>query len=160
MLASAVLRFCIASNRAASSASKSCRPARSRATAFQLTTGVLCHQRAMYVCSAVRAVLLTAPSPLTSLSSSAHAALLSASGPAVRNCEELVIRNGRTPPTHGVGSRTGVPLGLKSGCQCPGAEFGTHWDGPNRPSPCRAAIIASAAAVPAVIPCVLNGLFG
>jgi hypothetical protein len=45
----------------------------------------------------------------------------------VRNCEELDMRKGFTPPTHGVGSRIGCPVaGLTSGCQCPGAEFGTH----------------------------------
>jgi hypothetical protein len=105
-------------------------------------------------------VLFTEPSALTSLKSSAHAALLSAWGPSVRNCEELCIRNGRTPPTHGVGSSICVPSGFNSGCQCPGSELGTHGDGPKRPSPCRAPIIASAAAFPAAIPAVLNGVSG
>ena len=50
--------------------------------------------------------------------------------------------------------------GSTSGCQCPGAGFGTHCDGPNRPSPSRAAIIASAAAFPAATPLVLNGESG
>jgi hypothetical protein len=77
----------------------------------------------------------------------------------VRNCEELSNRNGRTPPTHGVGSSGDVPFG-NNGCQCPGAEFGTHCDGPKRPSSFRAAIIASAAAFPAAIPCLLNGVSG
>src|SRR6188472_66073 len=71
------------------------------------------------------------------------------------------MTNGVTPPTHGVGSRIGSPVvGLTSGCQCPGAGFGTHCDGPKRPSSWRAAIIASAAAVPAAIPCALNGRSG
>src|SRR5436190_21628955 len=68
------------------------------------------------------------------------------------------MRKGFTPPTHGVGSRIGWPVaGLTSGCQCPGAELGTHWDGPKRRSPCLAAIMASAAAAPAAIPCALKG---
>jgi hypothetical protein len=108
----------------------------------------------------VRTVLLTEPSALTSLKSSAHAALVSACGPSVRNCDELRIRNGRTPPTHGVGSSIWVPSGFSSGCQWPGSEFGTHCDGPNRPSFCRAAIITSAAAFPAAIPVVLEGVSG
>ena len=53
-----------------------------------------------------------------------------------------------------------MPSGFKSGCQCPGAEFGTHCEAPKRPSPCRAAIIASAAAFPAAMPRFLNGLSG
>jgi hypothetical protein len=114
----------------------------------------------MRVCSGVRTVLLTEPRAFTSLKSAAQAALVSARGPAVRNCDELCIRNGRTVPTHGVGSSIFVPSGFKSGHQCPGAVFGTHCDGPKRPSPCRAAIIASAAAFPAAIPCVLNGVSG
>ena len=85
---------------------------------------------------------------------------MSACGPSVRNCDELSIRNGRTPPTHGVGSSIGVPSGFNSGCQCPGSSFGFHGDGPKRPSPSRAAIIASAAAFPAAIPWVLDGPSG
>src|SRR5215211_8636905 len=141
--------------------STSYRAMRSRATAFQLATGVLCHQRAMYVCVGVRATLFVEPSAFTSLKSWAQAALESAFGPAVRNCDELCIRKGFTPPTQGVGSRTGCPVaGLMRGCQCPGAEFGTHCEGPNRPSPSLAAIIAPAAAFPAAIPCALNGESG
>src|SRR5688572_16442663 len=68
------------------------------------------------------------------------------------------MRNGCTPPTHGVASRIGCPaVGLTSGCQCPRAAAGTHWHGPNRRSPSLAAIIASAAAFPAAIPSALNG---
>jgi hypothetical protein len=40
----------------------------------------------------------------------------------------------------------------------PGSSFGTHGEGPKRPSPWRAAIIAFAAASPAAIPAVLNGV--
>src|SRR5215218_5888759 len=132
------------------------RAMRSRATAFQLATGVLCHHLAMYVWSDVRVEPVAGPSDLTSLNSAAYSALPSGSGPAVRNCDELCIRNGSTPPTHGVGSCTVVPFGA-TGSQCPGFESGTHWDGPNRPSPSLASIIASAAALPASIPRVLNG---
>jgi hypothetical protein len=67
------------------------------------------------------------------------------------------MRNGVTPPTQGVGSSIGVPSGFRSGCQCPGAGFGTHCEGPKRPSSSLAAIIASAAAFPAATPCRLNG---
>jgi hypothetical protein len=115
----------------------------------------------MCVCSAVRALGVVMPSPprrFTSLKSFAHARLRSACGPSVRNCEALFSRNGRTPPTHGVGSSIGVPSGFNSGCQCPGSSFGTHGEGPKRPSPRRAAIIAFAAASPAAIPAVLNGV--
>ena len=65
------------------------------------------------------------------------------------------MRNGLTLPTHGVGSRTGTPPET-SGCQCPGAGFDTHGDGPNRPSPSLASSIASAAACPTAMPCRLN----
>ena len=84
---------------------------------------------------------------------------MSASGLAERNCDELCIRNGLTPPTHGVGSCAVVPFGA-TGSQYPGFAFGQNWDGPNRPSPCLASIIASAAAVPAAIPMFLNGESG
>src|SRR5687767_4008587 len=71
------------------------------------------------------------------------------------------MRNGFTLPIHGFGSRIGCPVaGLMLGCQCPGAEFDTHWEGPNRPSPCLAAIIASAAAFPAATPWALDGESG
>ena len=43
----------------------------------------------------------------------------------LRNCELLSIRNGLTPPTHGVGSRIGLLLASSNGDQCPGFEFGT-----------------------------------
>ena len=66
------------------------------------------------------------------------------------------MRNGFTLPTQGVGSRIGAPVGLRSGCQCPGAAFGTHGDGPNRPSPSLASSIASAAACPTAMPCFLK----
>src|SRR5207248_7547069 len=118
---------------------------------------VLCHHSAMCVCSGVRTVLFTEPSALTSLKSAAQAALVGACGPSVRNCDELSIRNGRTPPTQGVGSSICVSSGFSSGCQCPALSFGFHGDGPKRPSPSRATIIASAAASPAATPSVLNG---
>src|SRR6187431_1947595 len=79
------------------------------------------------------------------------------SGSMLRNCELLSIRNGLTPPTHGVGSRIGLLLASSNGDQCPGFGFGSHCDAPNRPSACRAAIIACAAACPASTPSVLDG---
>jgi len=45
--ASAPLRFCMARRRALSTVLTSLRAMSSHPTAFQLTTGVLCHQRAM-----------------------------------------------------------------------------------------------------------------
>src|SRR5205085_12065022 len=104
----------------------------------------------------VRTVLFSEPSALTSLKSAAQAELASALGPSVRNCDELSSRKGRTPATHAAGSRICAPSGFTSGCQCPTAVLATHGDGPNRPSPSRAAIIASAAASPAAIPSVLD----
>ena len=80
--------------------------------------------------------------------------------PSVRNCEGLWIGNGFTLATQGVGSRIGVPSGLSCGCQCPGSVFDFHGEGPKRPSPCRAAIIAAAAAFPAAIPAVFMGESG
>ena len=47
------------------------------------------------------------PRSLTSLNSIAHCALSSAGGGALRNCDELWMRNGFTSPAHGVGSRIG-----------------------------------------------------
>src|SRR4051812_37283902 len=139
--------------RAVSSASRPLRIARSRPTSFQLLTGVLCHHRAMYVWVAVRTVLFTAPSAFTSLNSLAHLALEGSGGPGVRNCEGDFSVNGFTAPTHGVGSRMGCPVvGFVCGHQCPGAVLGTHYEGPNRPSSSRAAIITLAAASPAAIP--------
>ncbi len=69
--------------------------------------------------------------------------------------------NGRTPPTHGVGSSSGcIVAGSISGCQYPAPVCCFHCDGPKRPSFIRAAIIASAAALPALMPILLNGLSG
>src|SRR6476646_11597722 len=122
-----------------------------RATSFQLATGLLCHHLAMYVCSSVRVAPVALPFALTSLKSFAHWWLVSAGGPAVRNCDELSMRNGFTPPTHGVGSRMS-PAAFESGHQCPTAVLGTHWDGPNRPSSARASSMACAAAWPTAMP--------
>src|SRR5207237_8003626 len=69
-------------------------------------------------------------------------------------------RNGRTPPTQGVGSSIWVPSEFNSGCQCARVSFEFQGDGPKRPSPSRAAIIASAATSPAAIPSVLSGPSG
>src|SRR4026207_565739 len=80
-------------------------------------------------------------------------------GPGLRNCDELCIRNGSTPPAQGVGSWAVVPFGA-TGSQYPGFAFGTNCDGPNRPSSCLESIIACAAAVPAAIPIFLNGESG
>src|SRR3954454_12304152 len=147
--------FISARSLAASAASRPFRAMSWRATSFQLSTGALCHHLAKYVWSAVRVVLVALPRLLTSLNSVAHCWLSSAGGGAERNCEELWMRNGFTLPTHGVGSSSGAPP-ERSGCQCPGAEFGTHAEGPNRPSPSLASSIASAAACPTATPWRLN----
>ena len=84
---------------------------------------------------------------------------VSAGGGTLRNCDELWMKNGFTPPTHGVGSRIGSPVGgLISGCQCPTPVSGTHWDGPNRPSPALESSMALAAACPIGMPCLLKAL--
>ena len=93
----------------------------------------------MRVWSAVRIVLVVVPLPpsdLISLKSVAYAVLVSASGPSLRNCDELSIRNGFTPPTHGVGSNCTDPSG-ELWAQCPTgiwlrSPFGAplHCDGP------------------------------
>src|SRR6478735_11855102 len=123
--ASAPAMFCSARSLALSAASRPFRVMSCRATSFQLNTGALCHHLATYVCSSLRVEPVALPRALTSLNSVAHCALSSAGGGTERNCEELWIRNGLTSPAHGVGSRTGTPP-TRSGCQCPGAEFGTH----------------------------------
>src|SRR6188474_216427 len=102
----------------------------------------------MYVWVVDRVALSARPRLLTSLNSAAHCALSSAGGGAERNCDELSRRNGLTLPAHGVGSSSGCPAALSSGCQCPGAGFDTHGDGPNRPSPALAPSMAMAAACP------------
>ena len=148
--------FCSARSLALSAASRSVRVMSWRATSFQLNTGALCHHLATYVWVVDRVALSARPRDLTSLNSAAHCALSSAGGGAERNCEELWMRNGVTSPAHGVGSSRGAPVEDRSGCQCPGAEFGTHAEGPNRPSPSRALSIAAAAACPTAMPCFLN----
>src|SRR5262249_25564626 len=134
--ASAPLRFCMAKRRAAARASKPSLLASWVPTSFQLIIGLLCHQRAKYVWSGVRTLggAVAEPFAFTSLTSAAYAELSSGSGSTLRNCDRLWRRNGLTPPTHGVGSRIGLPLASRKGDQCPGLAFGTHCDGPNRPS--------------------------
>src|ERR671913_244841 len=110
------------------------------------------------VCSSdLRVEPVARPRALTSLNSAAHCALVSGGGAAERNCEELCTRNGRTLPTHPVGSSSGVPVvGDSSGCQCPTSELGTHALAPNRPSPVRAACITRAASWPTATPCLVD----
>src|SRR4051812_37454362 len=92
--ASAALRFCSASSRALSAASRLFRAMSCRATSFQLRPGELCHHLAMYVCASVRDEPVALPRLLTSLNSAAHCALSSAGGGTLRNCDELWVRNG------------------------------------------------------------------
>src|SRR5918912_1430777 len=66
--------------------------------------GCDCQKIAAIVWSAVRRVLVSEPSDLTSLKSSAYAALVSAFGPSDRSISALGMRNGLTFATHGVGS--------------------------------------------------------
>src|SRR5262245_32921919 len=120
--ASAAARFCIARRRALSATSRWFRVMSWRAKSFQLATGVLFDHLAVFVCSSVREEPVALPSALTSVESAAQAALLSAGGPALRDCDELCRRNGFTPPAHGVGSLAWPG----SSDQCPGALLGTH----------------------------------
>ena len=69
------------------------------------------------------------------------------------------MRNGFTVPTHGVGSRIGaLVVGLVSGTHFPTPVLPSHWDGPKRPSPTLASIMAFAAACPTGTPCILKAL--
>src|SRR5205809_4392642 len=104
-------------------------------------------------------MLVSEPSSLTSLKSSAYSALVSALGPSVRSISALGTRNGRTFPTHGAGSFAkfgGV------GRQTPGATGYGVGDGPPRPSFSRLVSIALAVASPMVTPAAFDpgGLSG
>src|SRR2546423_11330709 len=63
-----------------------------------------CQKIAASVWSAVRLVLASEPSSLTSLKSSAYSALVRSFGPSVRSISALGTMNGSTFPTHAAGS--------------------------------------------------------
>jgi hypothetical protein len=75
-------------------------------------------KRAIWVWSAVRAVLVALPRVLTSLKASPQAGLVRAGGPAGRNCDGLVMANG-CKVAH-CGSRAAMYMGAV-GCHWPGA---------------------------------------
>ena len=104
-------------------------------------------------------VLISEPSALTSLNSAVYAALVSASGPGVRNCDPLSTRNGFASFTHGLGSHAGAPVAVASGCHTPGTNVPNVHEIRTRPS-CPSASIASAAMVPTSIPLSLRAPFG
>src|ERR1043166_7327256 len=103
------------------------------------------------VWSGVRVMLVSEPSSLTSLKSSAYSVLVSALGPSVRNISAFRTMNGRTFPTHAAGSVR--KLG-GVGRQIPGGtgEGDGVGGGPKRPSFMRAVSIALAVASPIAIP--------
>src|SRR5882724_5177036 len=104
-------------------------------------------------------MLVSEPSSLTSLKSSAYSALVSTFGPSVRSIPALGTRNGSTFPIQGAGSF--AKLG-GVGRQMPGAGGYSGGGGPKRPSFSRAASIALAVVSPIMIPAALDpgGLSG
>ena len=97
----------------------------------------------------MRVVLSAAPIVLTSSNSLAYLALVSGFGGRPRNFEASPIRNGLTSLSHAPGSlmKSGT-----SGRHAPTADPAVNRKGPKRPSSVRAAIMASAAALPVAIP--------
>ncbi len=104
-------------------------------------------------------LLVSEPSDLTSLTSAAYAALVSASGPGVRNCVALSTRNGLASFTHAAGSHPSAPVGPTSGCHTPGTNVPSVQEIGMRPS-WPSASIASAAIVPTSMPWFLSAPFG
>ena len=126
---------------------------------FQSAIAWSCQKIAASVWSGVRVMLVSEPSSLISLKSSAYSSLVSAFGPSVRSISALGTMNGRTFPTHGAGSFAkfgGV------GRQMPGAGGYSAGGGPKRPSFIRAVSIAAAVASPIAIPAAFDpgGLSG
>ena len=102
--ASAAARFSIANRRALAAMPKFWLAASVRKTRLKSAWAWSCQKIAASVWSGVRVVLVSEPSSLTSLKSSAYSALVSAFGPSVRSISALGTMNGRTLPTHGAGS--------------------------------------------------------
>ena len=71
---------------------------------FQSAIAWSCQKIAASVWSGVRVMLVSEPTSLISLKSSAYSALVSAFGPSVRSISTFGTMNGRTFPTHGAGS--------------------------------------------------------
>ena len=128
---------------------------------FQSAIAWSCQKIAASVWSAVRVMLVSEPSSLTSLKSSAYSGLVSALGPSVRSISALGTMNGRTFPTHAAGS---VAKFGGVGCQIPGGTGDGYGVGvgPKRPSFMRAVSIALAVASPIAIPAAFDpgGLSG
>src|SRR5947199_7847221 len=118
---------------------------------FQSAIAWSCQKIAASVWSAVRLVLVSEPSSLTSLKSSAYSTLVRAFGPSVRSISALGMMNGSTFPTHAAGSFRkfgGVGRQIPGGA---GDGYGVGV-GPKRPSFMRAVSIALAVAAPIAIP--------
>src|SRR5205823_10541699 len=118
---------------------------------FQSAIAWSCQKIAASVWSAVRLVLVSEPSSLTSLKSSAYWTLVRAFGPSVRSISALGMMNGSTFPTHAAGSFRkfgGVGRQIPGGA---GDGYGVGV-GPKRPSFMRAMSIALAVASPIAIP--------
>ena len=78
--------------------------ASARKIRFQSAIAWSCQKMAASVWSGVRVILVSEPTSLISLKSSAYSVLVSAFGPFVRSISTLGTMNGRTLPTHGAGS--------------------------------------------------------
>src|SRR5215470_5509125 len=115
MYASAPARFSSANSRASSDRVKCWASATVAAIWFQWPGDGSAQNRAISVPSAVRVVLLTAPSSLISLKAAVYSALSRAGGAGGRNWLPLVRAKGVTPPQ--CGSRPGAFAG----------GVGRHW---------------------------------
>src|SRR5438552_14762752 len=118
---------------------------------FQSAIAWSCQKIAASVWSGVRLVLVSEPSSLTSLKSSAYSALVRAFGPSVRSISALGTINGRTLPTHAAGSFRKLGGVGRQGPGGAGDRYGVGV-GPKRPSFMRAVSIALAVASPIALP--------
>src|SRR5262245_35320936 len=117
MYASAPARFMSANSRAFCDRVKPWASDTLAAIWFQWRGDGSAQNRAISVPSALRMVLLAAPSSLTSLKAAVYSRLVSAGGPAARNWSPLVRAKGVTPPQ--CGSNAAAKAG-GVGCQSPG----------------------------------------
>src|SRR5262249_27550217 len=113
------------------------------------------------VWSGVRVMLVSEPSSLTSLKSSAYSALVSALGPSVRSISTFGTMNGSTFPTHAAGSFKKFGGVGRQSPRGAGDGYGVGV-GPKRPSFMRAVSIALAVVSPIAIPAAFDpgGLSG
>src|SRR5262249_16410410 len=123
MCASAPARFMRANSRAFCDRVKPWASDTPAAIWFQCLGDGSAQNRAISVPSALRMVLLAAPSSLTSLKAAVYSRLVSAGGPAARNRSPLGMANGVTPPQCGA---TGDAKAGGVGCQAPGSVPGGY----------------------------------